>query len=230
MKLLLAEDDQKISKFLNDGLTQDGYFVDTAFDGEMAQNLLILNRYDLVICDIMLPKIDGLSVLETFRKVDQKTPVLILSAKRSVDDRVLGLQKGGDDYLTKPFSLAELIARVQALLRRTTALAAPPAVAASTLLKGGELTIDLLTREVKRDGRNIELQAKEFAMLEYFLRNQGHPLNKLQILEKIWNYKYDPQTNVVDVLVFRLRAKVDRDFEKKYIQSVRGVGYVFQAD
>lgn len=227
MKLLLVEDDQKIAKFLEDGLNQTGYAVDVAVDGEMAEDLLTTNSYDLLICDIMLPKVSGLELVENFRKKNQKTPVLFLSAKRTVDDRVLGLQKGGDDYLTKPFSLSELIARVQALLRRTSAIMSS---SAPTVLTGGEVTLDLVTREVKRNGTKIELQLKEFALLECFLRNQGKVLSKSQILNNIWNFQFDPQTNVVDVLVFRLRSKIDKDFDKKYIQNIRGVGYVFQSD
>lgn len=229
MRLLLVEDDSKIAKFLEDGLNQNGYAVDLASDGEVAQDLLDLNSYDLLICDVMLPKVDGLALVENFRKKDPKTPVLFLSAKRSVDDRVLGLQTGGDDYLTKPFSLSELLARVQALLRRTSALASPASTTPTTL-SGGDITLDLISREVRRDGKKIELQLKEFSLLEYFLRNQGRVLSKAQILERIWNYQFDPQTNVVDVLVFRLRSKIDRDYERKHIQNIRGVGYVFQPD
>lgn len=229
MRLLLVEDDQKIAAFLEDGLNQSGYAVDHAADGEAAQDLLGLNSYDLLICDVMLPKVDGLTIVESFRKRDQKTPVLFLSAKRSVDDRVLGLQSGADDYLTKPFSLSELLARVQALLRRSNLSSASPSTA-PTLLSGGDITLDLISREVRRSGKKIDLQLKEFSLLEYFLRNQGRVLSKAQILERIWNYQFDPQTNVVDVLVFRLRAKIDRDSERKHIQNIRGVGYVFQPD
>jgi hypothetical protein len=229
MRLLLVEDDAKISKFLEQGLTEAGYAVDLATDGETAQQFLSLNSYDLVISDIMLPKIDGLTLIEEFRKRDQKTPVLLLSAKRSVDDRVRGLQMGADDYLTKPFSLSELLARVQALLRRTSALT-HQGVTTTSSLKAADITLDLISREVRRGGKLIELQQKEFSLLEYFLRNPGRVLNKAQILERIWNYQFDPQTNVVDVLVFRLRTKIDRDFDKKLIQNIRGVGYVFQAD
>lgn len=228
MRILLIEDDIKISKFLEDGLTQNGFAVDAAADGELASGLLVANSYDLLICDIMLPKVDGLTIVESFRKKDQKTPVIFLSAKRSVDDRILGLKTGGDDYLTKPFSLSELLARVQALLRRSQiSVQATPATSATTLV-GGDIEMDLLSREVKRDGKKIDLQLKEYNLLEYFLRNQGKILSKAQILERIWNYQFDPQTNVVDVLVFRLRTKIDKDFEKKHIQNMRGVGYVFE--
>jgi two-component system, OmpR family, response regulator len=229
MRLLLVEDDPKIAKFLEDGLSQNGYAVDLASDGELALDLLNLNSYDLLICDVMLPKVDGLSIVKSFRKKDQKTPVIFLSARRSVDDRVLGLQTGGDDYLTKPFSLSELLARVQALLRRTSVLT-NSAFTTPTTLTGGDISLDLISREVLRNGTKIELQTKEFSLLEYFLRNQGRVLSKAQILERIWNYQFDPQTNVVDVLVFRLRSKIDRNFARKHIQNIRGVGYVFQPD
>jgi two-component system OmpR family response regulator len=230
MRLLLVEDDSKIAKFLENGLTQAAFAVDLATDGEMAQDLLGVNSYDLLICDIMLPKVDGLTLVEEFRKKDQNTPILFLSAKRSVDDRVLGLQTGADDYLTKPFSLTELLARVQALLRRVNSTSNPTTSSTPTSLMGGGVVLDLISREVKRDGKKIELQLKEFSLLEYFLRNQGRVLTKSQILERIWNYQFDPLTNVVDVLVFRLRTKIDREFEKKLIQNMRGVGYVFQSD
>ena len=229
MKILLIEDDLKISQFLQEGLQQSGYVVETATDGEFALELLSVNAYDLIVCDVMLPKIDGIKVVETYRRTDSKTPILFLSAKRTVDDRILGLQSGGDDYLTKPFSLSELLARVQALLRRTTTLTSEPQ-ASSTVLTGGDISIDLLRREVVRGTTKIDLQLKEFSLLEYFLRNQGRVLSKAQILERIWNYQFDPQTNVVDVLVFRLRSKIDKDFDRKHIQNIRGVGYVFQPD
>ncbi len=229
MRLLLVEDDPKIATFLKSGLTQTGYAVDLATDGGIAQEFLEINTYDLIVSDIMLPKIDGLTLIEDFRKRDKITPVLFLSAKRSVDDRVLGLQLGADDYLTKPFSLSELLARVQALLRRTTVLNHPNTTNVSSL-SVADVVLDLISREVKRSGKLIELQVKEFSLLEYFLRNPSRVLSKAQILERIWNYQFDPQTNVVDVLVFRLRNKIDRDFEKKLIQNIRGVGYIFQPD
>lgn len=226
--MLLVEDDPKISQFLENGLNQSGYAVDLAQDGNTAQDFLAQNDYDLLIFDIMLPKVDGLTIVENFRKRDHKTPILFVSAKRSVDDRVRGLQIGADDYLTKPFSLSELLARVQALLRRTNTSNIQGETV--TTLAAADITLDLIRREVKRSGKKIELQLKEFALLEYFLRNPGRVLSKTQILERIWNYQFDPQTNVVDVLVFRLRNKIDRDFEKKLIQNMRGVGYVFQPD
>ena len=178
--------------------------------------------YDAAVLDIMLPKLDGLSLLRQLRQDKILTPVLILSAKASVDDRVKGLQAGGDDYLTKPFAFSELLARVQALIRRATQTAEP------TKLSAGDLTMDLLTREVARGGQKIELQSREFALLELLLRHPGRAVTKTMILEHVWDYSFDPQTNVVDVLVHRLRAKVDKDFPVKLIQTIRGVGYVLK--
>lgn len=168
----------------------------------------------------MLPKLDGLALIEELRRRKAATPVIILSAKRSVDDRVKGLYTGSDDYLTKPFAFTELLARVQALIRRATGAAEP------TRLSVGDLVMDLLAREVTRAGQRIDLQAREFALLEYFLRHVGHVVSKTMILEHIWNYHFDPQTNVVDVLVCRLRNKVDRGFPVKMIHTLRGMGYV----
>jgi two-component system, OmpR family, response regulator len=178
----------------------------------------------VAVLDLMLPGRDGLSILERWRAERVKTPVLILSAKRSVDDRVRGLQAGGDDYLTKPFAFSELLARVQALIRRSTDTSEP------TTLSCGGLKLDLLSREVARDGEKIELQAREFALLEYLLRSAGRVVSKTMILEHIWDYAFDPQTNVVDVLVCRLRNKVDRDFDRKLIHILRGAGYVLRTE
>jgi two-component system, OmpR family, response regulator len=225
VRLLLVEDDNKIAQFLDQGLKQAGYAVDLAGDGENALTFLAAHNYDLLILDLMLPRLDGFGVLDQVRSRGHRMPVIILSAKRSVDDRVLGLQKGGDDYLTKPFSFTELLARVQALLRRANP---QPSGVEATKLESGGISLNLLSREVRRENIPIELQAKEYSLLEYFMRNPGRVLTKNQILEHVWNYQFDPQTNVVDVLVFRLRSKLDKDFEKKTIQTVRGVGYVFQ--
>lgn len=225
MRLLVVEDDEKIGKYINQGLTQSGYAVDWAKDGEDGASFLSSYSYDLVILDILLPKLNGISLLEQSRKKGIKTPVLILSANRTVDDRVLGLQKGGDDYLVKPFSFSELLARVQALLRRSQQ---QNQQSEPTKLIVAGVTLDLLGRKVTREGQTIDVQAKEFSLLEIFMRNPGRVLSKTQLLESVWNYQFDPQTNVVDVLVFRLRAKMDKDFEKKLIHTIRGVGYVFQ--
>jgi len=226
MRILLVEDDRKISAYLANGLQQAGYAVDCAYEGDEGRQFLETYSYSLVILDIMLPKIDGLSLLEKLRHRKLTVPVLILSAKHTVDDRVKGLQLGGDDYLTKPFSFSELLARVQALLRRSEPLAL--GTTSPTMLEAGDISINLLTRQVLRNNRKIDLQTKEFALLEYFSRNVGQVLSKTQILDCVWNYQFDPQTNVVDVLVCRLRGKLDKDFEKKTIQTIRGVGYVFQ--
>jgi two-component system OmpR family response regulator len=222
MRVLVVEDDDKIASFVVNGLKQNGFAVDHAADGEKALSLARAVTYDAAVLDIMLPKLDGLSLLRQLRQERILTPVLILSAKASVDDRVKGLQAGGDDYLTKPFAFSELLARVQALIRRATHTAEP------TRLSAGDLTMDLLTREVTRSGKKMELQSREFALLELLLRHPGRVVTKTMILEHLWDYSFDPQTNVVDVLVHRLRAKVDRDFPVKLIQTIRGVGYVLK--
>jgi two-component system OmpR family response regulator len=222
MRVLVVEDDSKIASFVVNGLKQNGFATDHASDGENGLALARAVTYDAAVLDIMLPKLDGLSLLRQLRQDKILTPVLILSAKARVDDRVKGLQAGGDDYLTKPFAFTELLARVQALIRRATHTAAP------TTLSASDLTMDLLTREVVRSGQKIELQSREFALLELLLRHPGRAVTKTMILEQIWDYSFDPQTNVVDVLVHRLRAKMDKDFPLKLIQTIRGVGYVLK--
>jgi two-component system OmpR family response regulator len=223
MRLLVVEDDKKIASFVSRGLKETGYLVDMAERGDDALQLALQNHYDVAIVDLMLPGLDGLSLIERWRAQKLKMPVIILSAKRSVDDRVKGLQVGSDDYLTKPFAFSELLARIQALFRRSTAANEP------TTLTYGDLTLDLLSREVTRGGRKIELQAREFALLEYLLRNAGRVVSKTMILEHVWDYNFDPKTNVIDVLVSRLRSKVDRDFDRKLIHTMRGFGYVLKA-
>ena len=223
MRVLLVEDDLTIAHFISKGLKEAGYAVDHAQDGQEGLQFALSAPYDAAIVDIMLPGLDGLTLIETMRQRRVNTPVLILSAKRSVDDRVKGLQRGGDDYLTKPFSFSELLARVQALIRRASSGSEP------TRLVVGDLTMDLLTREITRGGERIELQLREFSLLEYLMRNRGRVISKTMILEHVWNYGFDPQTNVVDVLISRLRSKVDKGFETKLIHTVRGVGYVLKA-
>jgi DNA-binding response OmpR family regulator len=223
MRLLLVEDDQKIASFIVKGMRQAGFTVDHACDGEEGLDFALMASYDVAIVDIMLPKLDGLSLVEELRKRRNLTPVIILSAKRSVDDRVTGIQKGGDDYLVKPFSFMELLVRVQALIRRAGG------TAENTSLNVGDLTIDLLQRTAYRGGKEIELQPREFALLEYLMRNAGRPLPKTLILEHIWGFHFDPQTNVVDVLVCRLRSKIDKDFSVKMIRTIRGIGYAIKA-
>ena len=222
MRVLVVEDDSKIASFVVNGLKQNGFAADHASDGEKGLALAQTVTYDAAVLDIMLPRLDGLSLLRQLRQNKILTPVLILSAKASVDDRVKGLQAGGDDYLTKPFAFSELLARLQALVRRATNTAAP------TKLSAGDLSMDLLTREVVRNGQEIELQVREFGLLELLLRHPGRVVTKTMILEQLWDYSFDPQTNVVDVLVHRLRAKVDKDFPMKLIQTIRGVGYVLK--
>jgi two-component system OmpR family response regulator len=220
MRILIVEDDPQIASFIVKGLKQSGYAVDQCADGEEAITLTSTTAYDAAVVDVMLPKLDGLSLVRRLRQQQNRVPVLFLSAKASVDDRVNGLQAGGDDYLTKPFSFSELLARVQALIRRSTQAAEP------SRLTAGDLQLDLLTRSVTCAGKTIELQSREFALLEYLMRNCGRPVTKTMILEHVWDYSFDPQTNVVDVLVHRLRGKIDP--EKTRLQTIRGVGYVLK--
>ena len=223
MRVLVVEDDSKIASFVVNGLKQNGFTADHASDGERGLALAQTVTYDAAVLDLMLPKLGGLSLLRQMRESKILTPVLILSAKATVNDRVNGLQAGGDDYLTKPFAFSELLARVQALVRRGTNTAVP------TKLIAGGLSMDLLTREVARDGQKLELKPREFALLELLLRHPGRAITKTMILEQLWDYSFDPQTNVVDVLVHRLRAKIDKDFPVKLIQTIRGVGYVLKS-
>jgi two-component system OmpR family response regulator len=222
MRVLVIEDDKKIASFICNGLQQAGFAVDVAYDGEEGLNLALQEPYDAAVVDIMLPLRDGLSVIEEVRRSKINTPVIILSAKRSVDDRVKGLETGGDDYLTKPFSFSELLARIYALIRRSSG------AAESTKLSVGSLSMDILNREVIRDDKKINLQPREFALLEYLMRSADRILSKTLIMEHVYDYNFDPQTNVVDVLVCRLRNKIDKDFEKKMIHTIRGVGYVLK--
>jgi two-component system OmpR family response regulator len=220
MRILVVEDDNKIASFVAKGLKQAGYAVDRCADGEEALVLAETTPYDAAVVDVMLPKLDGLSFIQRLRSQKIRLPVIILSAKASVDDRIKGLQAGGDDYLTKPFAFSELTARLHALIRRATQTTEP------TRLSAGDLTLDLLTRAVTRGGQPVELQAREFALLEYLMRHPGRTVSKTMILEHIFDYSFDPQTNVVDVLVHRLRAKIDP--EKTRLHTIRGVGYVLK--
>jgi DNA-binding response OmpR family regulator len=224
MKVLVIEDDEKILDLLAIGLKDAGFQVDLANDGLVGWENLIAQKYDIVILDVMLPSIDGLTLLTKMRTEKIATPVLVLSAKKTLEDRLAGLQLGGDDYLVKPFAFAELLARMNALMRRA------PTTPAENKLYYDDLEIDLEKREVKRGGQKFSLQVREFALLIYFMQNPGKVLTKSLILEKIWGYDFDPQTNVVDVLVCRLRNKVDKDFPSKMIQTHRGVGYVLKKD
>lgn len=220
MRVLVVEDDAKIASFVTRGLKQAGYAVDHAPDGDTALALLDSTAYDAAIVDVMLPRLDGISLVRRARAARRELPVLFLSAKGSVEDRVRGLQAGGDDYLTKPFAFSELLARVQALIRRATA--APEA----TRLSAGDVSLDLVTREVTCAGAPVDLQPREFALLAFLLRHAGRPVSKTMILEHVWDYSFDPQTNVVDVVMSRLRAKIDPDHRR--IETVRGVGYVLR--
>jgi heavy metal response regulator len=219
---LIIEDDRAIADFIARGLREAGFAVDVAGNGNDGLEAALTQQPDIAVVDLMLPGRDGLSIIEELRKQGRATPVLILSAKSRVDDRVRGLQAGGDDYLTKPFAFAELLARVQALVRRSTRT--PEA----TTLTVGDLTVDLLSRRVTRAGKPIELRPREFALLEYLMRNAGKVVSKTMILSHVWEYNFDPQTNIVDVLVSRLRDKIDRPFDTKLLQTVRGVGYVIR--
>ena len=222
MRALLVEDDATIAEFVARGLREAGFVVDSRADGVAGLEAALHEPYDVAILDVMLPGRDGLSVIEELRRRKVVTPVLILSARRSVDDRVRGLQAGGDDYLTKPFAFAELLARVQALLRRSIRAVEP------TTFTVADLTLDLLSRHVTRGGTPIELRPREYTLLEYLMRNAGRVVSKTMILSHVWDYNFDPQTNVVDVLVSRLRDKIDRPFEQKLLHTVRGVGYVLR--
>lgn len=218
MRLLVVEDDSKIASFVVKGLKQEGYAVDHAPDGDTGLALATTTPYDVAVVDVMLPGLDGLSLVRRLRLSLPELPVLFLSARSTVEDRVKGLQAGGDDYLTKPFAFAELSARVQALLRRSTR------VPEATRLEVGDVALDLVSRVVTVAGERVELQPREFALLDYLMRHPRRPITKTMILEHVWDYSFDPQTNVVDVLVSRLRSKIDPD--KTRIETIRGVGYV----
>jgi len=222
MNLLVIEDDSLTASFVVKGFREAGFVVEHAADGLTGLRMAVTRTFDVAIVDIMLPGMDGLALIHELRGRGGQTPVLILSAKGSVDDRVKGLQVGGDDYLVKPFSFSELLARVQALIRRSTATAEP------TALSVRDLTIDLLRRKVTRAGITIELQPREFSLLEYLARNAGRVVSKTMIMEHVWEYNFAPQTNVVEARVCRLRDKIDRPFAEKLIHTVRGVGYVLE--
>ncbi len=222
MRILLIEDDKGIASFIVKGLKQAGYVVEHASDGKEGMGWLLNDSFDAAVVDIMLPSMDGFAIIEEARQQKVMTPVIILSAKGSVDDRIKGLQSGGDDYLVKPFAFSELLARIQALIRRANRISEP------THLTVGSLKIDLIRRKVERDGQTIELQPREFALLEYLMRNAGRVVSKTMIMEHVWDYNFDPQTNVVEARICRLRDKVDKGFAGKLIHTIRGVGYVLE--
>lgn len=222
MRILLVEDDKKIASFIVKGLKEAGFVVDHASDGEAGLDLGSSESYDAAIIDIMLPKLDGLTLIDQLRSNNIKTPVLILSAKHSVEDRVKGLQTGSDDYLTKPFAFSELLARIHALIRRGSNLTEV------SLLEIADLSVNLLTHEVTRENQKIELQPREYVLLVYLLRNKGKIVSKTMIMENVWDYNFDPQTNVVEARVCRLRDKIDKPYDKKLIHTIRGVGYAIK--
>ena len=224
MRVLVVEDDEAIASFLVKGLREAGFAVDHAANGGEGLHMASSEPYAAAVVDVMLPGLDGLGLIEELRRRRIGVPVIILSARRSVDDRVKGLQAGGDDYLTKPFAFAELLARVQALVRRSTGGADP------TRLTVGDLVLDLVTRRVTRAEKPLDLRPREFSLLEYLMRNAGRVVSKAMILSHVWDYSFDPRTNVVDVLVHRLREKVDKDFDSRMIHTVRGMGYVLRPE
>ena len=222
MRVLVVEDDRSIAEFVAAGLRQDGHAVELAADGVAGLELAQRSAYDAAVVDVMLPRLDGLSLVTALRRAGVTTPVLFLSAKHSVDDRVKGLQSGGDDYLVKPFAFAELLARLQAITRRGPVSAEP------TLLTVADLRLDRLTRRVERNGVPIELRPREYALLEFLMRQPGRVVSKTMIISHVWDYSFDTGTNAVDVLVHRLRDKIDRAFDPKLLHTVRGVGYVLK--
>jgi heavy metal response regulator len=221
MRILIIEDEKKVAKLLQQGLEEERYTVDVAYDGESGSQLILSETFDLIILDILLPKKDGITVLKEIRSKKINTPVLMLTAKSSIDDKVEGLDAGADDYLTKPFSFAELLARVRSLLRRGT-------VEKSTTMKVVDLHLDTVAHKAKRGEKIIELTGKEYALLEYFMRNVNRVLTRALISEQIWNYNFDTGTNVIDVYINHLRSKIDDGFEKKLLHTVRGIGYVLK--
>lgn len=222
MRLLLVEDDLKIAFFITNGLKEAGFAVDHAQDGEDGLHMALHEPYDAAIIDCMLPKLDGLTLISRLRRQGVNTPVIILSARRSVEDRIKGLESGGDDYLTKPFAFSELLARVYALIRRATG------AKETTRLEVGDLSLDLIKKEVMRGGKRIELQPREISLLEYLMRNAGRVVSKTMIMEHVWNYDFVPMTNVVESRICILREKIDKDFDPKLIHTIRGAGYVLK--
>jgi two-component system, OmpR family, response regulator len=222
MRVLIIEDDRDAANWLVKGLSESGHVADLASDGETGLSLAMNEAYDILIVDRMLPKLDGLSIIKSIRAAGLKTPVLILSALSDVDERVKGLRAGGDDYLAKPYAFAELLARVEGLGRRKIG------EVTETKLKAADLEIDLLTRTVTREGKPILLQPREFKLLEYLMRNAGHIVTRTMLLENVWDYHFDPQTNVIDVHISRLRAKIDKGYDEPALQTIRGAGYMIR--
>ncbi len=224
MRILVIEDDKNVSAFIAKGMKEAGHVVDLADNGKDGLFLATTEDYDAMIIDRMLPALDGMTIIKTIRGSGNTTPVLILSAMGEIDDRVEGLRSGGDDYLVKPFAFAELLARIEILSRRQD----NQSIGEETVLKAGDLELHLLSRKVTRGDQDIDLQAREFQLLEYMLRHKGQVVTRTMLLEHVWDYHFDPQTNVIDVHVSRLRAKIDKDFETKIIRTVRGAGYIIE--
>ncbi|HMB71998.1 MAG TPA: response regulator transcription factor [Gammaproteobacteria bacterium] len=222
MRILIIEDDQEVASFIQSGLLQSGWNVDLAENGKDGLFLATTESYDALIVDRMLPGVDGLALIRTLRASEIRTPALILSALGEIDDRVAGLKAGGDDYLVKPFAFAELSARLEALLRRTRSSGSAQE---TTRLNVADLHMDLLKREVRRGTKRIDLQPREFQLLEFLMRHAGQVVTRTMLLEGVWDYHFDPQTNVIDVHISRLRAKIDRDFSPPLLHTIRGVGY-----
>ena len=222
MRLLLIEDDKQVATYIAKGMKEAGHVVDTASDGKNGLFLATTEDYDALIVDRMLPELDGLKIIKTIRGAGNDTPALILSALGEVDDRVKGLRSGGDDYLVKPFAFAELLARIEIMAKRVKRSNGD---AHETNLTAGDLNLDLLARKVTRDNKNIELQSTEFRLLEYLMKHKGQVVTRTMLLEHVWDYHFDPQTNVIDVHISRLRAKIDKGFDKPIIKTVRGAGY-----
>jgi heavy metal response regulator len=223
MRILVIEDEKKVATFIKKGLVEEHYAVDTAFDGEEGLYLAEINEYDLIVLDLMIPKIDGFGVLKKIRERKNNVPILVLTAKDSIDDTVRGLDAGCDDYLTKPFAFAELLARIRALLRRDKK-------EKESVLRIADLSLSIVTHKVMRQGKEIELTSKEYALLEYFMRNPEKVLTRTMISEHVWDYHFDSNTNVIDVYVNYLRKKIDKDFDPKLIHTIRGIGYMMKKE
>jgi two-component system, OmpR family, response regulator len=222
MRVLLIEDDKKIAEFIEKGLKASGFAVDHASSGTQGYEMAFDEPYDALIVDIMLPKMDGITLIQKIRDKKNNTPIIILSARNRVDDRVKGLHAGADDYLTKPFAFSELLARIQALIRRSSNIVDP------VKLSYEDLSVDIVKRQVKRNDEIIDLQPLEFSLLEYLLRNRERVVSKTMIMEHVWNYNFDPMTNVVEARICRLRDKIDKDYTPKLIHTIRGAGYVIK--
>ncbi len=221
MRILVIEDDKDVSDYIAKGLTEAGHVIDQAFEGKEGLFLATTEQYDVLLVDRMLPFIDGLTIIKTIRASEINTPVLILSALGDVDDRVLGLKSGGDDYLVKPFAFVELQARIDALSRRNE-----KGLNEETHLVAGDLKLDLLARKVSRDQQTITLQSREFRLLEYLMKHKGQVVTRTMLLENVWDYRFDPQTNVIDVHISRLRNKIDKNFQQQLLKTIRGSGYM----